>query len=155
MRITKTTSRPVSANETTAAGPAELTTTPLPTNNPAPMTPPSAIICMWRRCSPRLSPVDASTEVAICPRMRRFKTPAMFLIMSRRHYDAQRKTAVHCRLHRHRPPLASQAGGEAPTTSKTSSSRPSDVGLVFLEEPNRFRQRIAPERVAEFLCHHQ
>ena len=41
-----TISRPVIANETTAAGPADLMTTPLPTNRPAPMAPPKAIIIM-------------------------------------------------------------------------------------------------------------
>src|SRR5205814_2315453 len=53
MRITSTTSVPVRAKETTAAGPAEAMTTPLPTNRPAPITPPSAIMCMCRRCSAR------------------------------------------------------------------------------------------------------
>jgi hypothetical protein len=51
MRITSTTSMPVMAKEMMAAGPAEPMTTPLPTNRPAPITPPSAIICMCRRCS--------------------------------------------------------------------------------------------------------
>src|SRR5882672_6742430 len=56
MRITSTTSAPVSANETTAAGPAACTTTPLPTNRPAPITPPSAISSMCRRRRVRFSP---------------------------------------------------------------------------------------------------
>src|SRR5579872_3547610 len=59
MRITSTTRVPVSANESTAAGPAEPMTTPLPTKRPAPITPPSAIICMCRRCNERRSPVAA------------------------------------------------------------------------------------------------
>src|ERR1700733_7349920 len=63
MRITSTTSVPVSAKEMTAAGPAEAITTPLPTNRPAPMTPPSAIISMWRRRSERRSPVGAAATV--------------------------------------------------------------------------------------------
>src|SRR5471030_724395 len=46
MRMTSTTSSPVIAKEITAAGPAALMTTPLPTNSPAPMTPPRAIIVM-------------------------------------------------------------------------------------------------------------
>ena len=55
MRITSTTSNPVITKETTAAGPVALMTTPLPTNRPAPMTPPKAIMVMcrcfrlWRR----------------------------------------------------------------------------------------------------------
>src|SRR5580692_11816901 len=60
MRITSTTSVPVRAKDTTAAGPADAMTTPLPTNSPAPMTPPSAIICMWRRCSERRSPLGSA-----------------------------------------------------------------------------------------------
>src|SRR6266478_971718 len=59
MRITSTTSVPVRANEMTAAGPAAPMTTPLPTNRPAPITPPSAIICMCRRRSERRSPLDS------------------------------------------------------------------------------------------------
>jgi hypothetical protein len=39
----------VITNDTTAAGPAALMTTPLPTKSPAPMQPPNAIIVMWRR----------------------------------------------------------------------------------------------------------
>src|SRR6516162_3444416 len=57
MRITSITSRPVRANEITAAGPAELMMTPLPTKRPAPITPPSAIICMCRFRSVRRKPV--------------------------------------------------------------------------------------------------
>src|SRR5579864_1474735 len=64
MRITSTTRVPVSANESTAAGPAEPMTTPLPTNRPAPITPPSAIICMCRRCSERRNPVAAAGTCA-------------------------------------------------------------------------------------------
>src|SRR6185312_8398352 len=56
MRMTSTTRVPVRANEITAAGPVAWTTTPLPTNRPAPITPPSAIICMCRRCRVRLRP---------------------------------------------------------------------------------------------------
>src|SRR5579863_20327 len=48
MRITRTTKSPVITKENTAAGPAALMTTPLPTKRPAPMTPPSAIIVMCR-----------------------------------------------------------------------------------------------------------
>src|ERR1700681_2789104 len=65
MRITSTTSVPVRAKEITAAGPAEPMTTPLPTKSPAPMTPPSAIICMWRRRSERRSPSGAGTCAGI------------------------------------------------------------------------------------------
>ncbi len=36
----------VRAKDSTAAGPADCTTTPLPTNSPTPMTPPKAIISM-------------------------------------------------------------------------------------------------------------
>src|SRR5215472_15181669 len=64
MRITSTTSVPVRAKEMTAAGPAEPMTTPLPTNSPAPITPPSAIICMWRRCSERRRPLAARSGAA-------------------------------------------------------------------------------------------
>src|ERR1700724_274677 len=59
MRMTSTTSVPVRAKEITAAGPAAPMTTPLPTNRPAPITPPSAIICMCRRRSERRSPLEA------------------------------------------------------------------------------------------------
>src|SRR5215472_14440152 len=65
MRITSTTSVPVRAKEMTAAGPAEPMTTPLPTNSPAPITPPSAIICMWRRCSERRRPLAARSGAAV------------------------------------------------------------------------------------------
>src|SRR5436309_5066513 len=65
MRITSTTSVPVRAKETTAAGPAEAMTTPLPTNRPAPITPPSAIMCMCRRCSARRSPLEAESGAVI------------------------------------------------------------------------------------------
>ena len=61
MRITRTTSVPVSANDRTAAGPAALMTTPLPTKSPAPITPPSAIICMCRLCRVRCSPLDSTS----------------------------------------------------------------------------------------------
>src|SRR5215469_4814161 len=63
MRMTSTTSAPVIAKEMTAAGPAARMTTPLPTKSPAPMTPPSAIICMWRRRSERRSPASAGNSV--------------------------------------------------------------------------------------------
>src|SRR5580658_3920279 len=66
MRITNTTSRPVSRKEMLAAGPADWITTRLPTNSPAPITPPSAIIVMCRRFrvwrsreSPRASSINA------------------------------------------------------------------------------------------------
>src|SRR5262249_31905366 len=59
MRMTSTTSVPVSAKEMTAAGPAEPMTTPLPTKRPAPMTPPRAIICMCRRRSERRNPLES------------------------------------------------------------------------------------------------
>src|SRR6202030_4397366 len=65
MRITSTTSVPVRAKEITAAGPAAPMTTPLPTNRPAPITPPSAIICMCRRRSERRSPLDAGLGMVI------------------------------------------------------------------------------------------
>src|SRR2546421_6696493 len=65
MRITSTTSVPVRAKETTAAGPGEAMTTPLPTNRPAPITPPSAIMCMCRRCSARRSPLEAESGAVI------------------------------------------------------------------------------------------
>src|ERR1700679_3785252 len=48
MRITSTTSSPVMTKDTTAAGPVAWITTPLPTNRPAPMTPPRAIMVMCR-----------------------------------------------------------------------------------------------------------
>src|SRR5258708_10278637 len=57
MRITSTTGVPVSGKEMRAAGPAAPITTPRPTNGPAPMTPPSAIICMCRRRSERRRPL--------------------------------------------------------------------------------------------------
>src|SRR5215470_15366154 len=63
MRITRTTRAPVRAKEITAAGPAAPMTTPLPTNRPAPITPPSAIICMCRRRSERRNPVLAVSSV--------------------------------------------------------------------------------------------
>ena len=56
MRMTSTTSRPVMRKERIAAGPADLMTTPLPTNSPAPMTPPRAIMVMCRCLSPCESP---------------------------------------------------------------------------------------------------
>src|SRR2546421_220043 len=40
-------------------------TTPLPTNRPAPITPPSAIMCMCRRCSARRSPLEAESGAVI------------------------------------------------------------------------------------------
>src|SRR5579863_6055850 len=57
MRMTSTTSSPVIANERTAAGPAALMTTPLPTKRPAPMTPPRAIMVMCRCFRPWRSPL--------------------------------------------------------------------------------------------------
>ena len=56
--MTSTTRSPVMAKESTAAGPADLMTTPLPTNRPAPMTPPSAIIVMWRCLKLWRSPLE-------------------------------------------------------------------------------------------------
>src|SRR6266853_23450 len=76
MRITSTTSAPVRANEITAAGPAAPMTTPLPTNRPAPITPPSAIICMCRRRSERRSPLDAGLGRVIDGGSRGNCTPA-------------------------------------------------------------------------------
>src|SRR5437879_13891259 len=76
MRITSTTSVPVRANEMTAAGPAAPMTTPLPTNRPAPITPPSAIICMCRRRSERRSPLDAALGRVIGGGSRGNGTPA-------------------------------------------------------------------------------
>jgi hypothetical protein len=60
MRITSTTSSPVITNERTAAGPAALMTTPLPTKRPAPMTPPRAIIIMCRCLRLWRSPLEGS-----------------------------------------------------------------------------------------------
>src|ERR1700733_6042426 len=60
MRITSTTSNPVMMKETTAAGPAALMTTPLPTNRPAPMTPPRAIIVMGRGLKAWRSPLEGA-----------------------------------------------------------------------------------------------
>src|ERR1700736_4685506 len=57
MRITSTTSSPVITNDRTAAGPAALMTTPLPTKRPAPMTPPRAIMVMCRCLRPWRSPL--------------------------------------------------------------------------------------------------
>src|ERR1700731_3794990 len=65
MRITSTTSVPVRAKEIPAPGPAAPMTTPLPTNRPAPITPPSAIICMCRRRSECRSPLDARLGMVI------------------------------------------------------------------------------------------
>src|SRR5580658_9602248 len=107
MRITSTTSVPVSANEITAAGPAEPMTTPLPTKSPAPITPPSAIICMWRRRSERRRPEDPGSS---------------------------------CRI------------GCALVMATRSAS---DELLVLLEVAHRLGEGIAPERIAEFLRHHQ
>src|SRR5882672_11260288 len=76
MRITSTTSVPVRANEITAAGPAAPMTTPLPTIRPAPITPPSAIICMCRRRSERRSPLDAGLGMVIGGASRGNCTPA-------------------------------------------------------------------------------
>src|SRR5260221_10122706 len=76
MRITSTTSAPVRANEITAAGPAAPMTTPLPTNRPAPITPPSAIICICRRRSERRSPPDAGLGRVIGGGARGEFTPA-------------------------------------------------------------------------------
>src|SRR6201991_3712107 len=47
--MTRTITPPAIKNDTTAAGPVAWMTTPLPTNKPAPMTPPSAIKFIWRR----------------------------------------------------------------------------------------------------------
>ena len=58
MRITSTTSVPVITKEKTAAGPAALITTPLPTKSPAPMTPPSEIIVICRCLKLWRSPLD-------------------------------------------------------------------------------------------------
>src|SRR5580658_11155065 len=107
MRITSTTSVPVSANEITAAGPAEPMTTPLPTKSPAPITPPSAIICMWRRRSERRRPDDPGASCRI----------GCALVMATR-----------------------SASYEL---------------LVLLEVAHRLGEGIAPERIAEFLRHHQ
>src|SRR5207237_143773 len=76
MRSPATTSVPARANEITAAGPAAPMTTPLPTNRPAPITPPSAIICMWRRRSERRSPLDAAPGRVIGEGSRGNCTPA-------------------------------------------------------------------------------
>ena len=60
MRITSTTSIPVITKEKTAAGPAALITTPLPTKRPAPMTPPSAIMVICRCFKLWRSPLDGA-----------------------------------------------------------------------------------------------
>src|SRR3954447_21977936 len=54
--MTSTTRMPASRYDSTAAGPVWLITAPEPTNNPAPITPPSEIIVTWRRLSPLWSP---------------------------------------------------------------------------------------------------
>ncbi|MNY58564.1 hypothetical protein D3C86_1949120 [compost metagenome] len=56
MRMIRMTSTPVTRKEIRAAGPADWMTTPLPTNRPAPMTPPRAIMAMWRCLSPDCRP---------------------------------------------------------------------------------------------------
>ncbi|MDT4868021.1 hypothetical protein FQZ97_1029610 [compost metagenome] len=67
MRMTSTTSRPVMRKERTAPGPADLMTTPLPTNRPAPITPPSAIMVMWRCLRPWDSPLpDSGCWIMVC-----------------------------------------------------------------------------------------
>src|ERR1700731_3012526 len=76
MRITSTTSVPVRAKEIPAPGPAAPMTTPLPTNRPAPIPPPSAIICMCRRRSERRSPLDAGLGRLIGGSSRGACTPA-------------------------------------------------------------------------------
>lgn len=60
MRMTSTTSTPAIRYESTAAGPVWLITAPEPTNSPAPITPPSAIIVTCRRFSPVWSPCRSS-----------------------------------------------------------------------------------------------
>ncbi len=62
--MTSTISIPVITNETTAAGPADLMTTPLPTKSPAPMTPPSAIIVMCRCFKVWRSPLEGAAGVS-------------------------------------------------------------------------------------------
>src|ERR1700694_3627742 len=76
MRITSTTSVPVRAKEITAAGPAAPMTTPLPTNRPAPITSPSAIISIGRRRSERRSPLDSGLGRLIGGSSRGNCTPA-------------------------------------------------------------------------------
>jgi hypothetical protein len=55
MRITRITRIPAARYDTTAPGPTVLITALEPTNRPAPMIPPSAIIVMWRGSRPRWS----------------------------------------------------------------------------------------------------
>ncbi len=55
MRITMKTIVPASIYDSRAAGPAAAIAALLPTNRPAPMTPPIVIIVMWRGSSVRLS----------------------------------------------------------------------------------------------------
>src|SRR5215217_6931457 len=63
MRITRTTITPVITKEMIAAGPVWFITAPLPTKRPAPITPPSEIIVMWRCRSERLRPVSSSVRL--------------------------------------------------------------------------------------------
>ncbi|MDT8871434.1 hypothetical protein RAA17_11030 [Komagataeibacter rhaeticus] len=48
MRMISMTSRPTPAKASRAAGPAAAMTALLPTNRPAPMAPPKAIMMIWR-----------------------------------------------------------------------------------------------------------
>ncbi len=61
MRITMKTIVPARMYEISAAGPAAAMAALLPTNRPAPMTPPIVIIVMWRGSRVRLSSCDLAT----------------------------------------------------------------------------------------------
>lgn len=65
--MTRVTSTPASRNEISAAGPAAWMTTPLPTNRPAPMVPPIAIMVMCRCFSPLRSPVSSMLSFSKLP----------------------------------------------------------------------------------------
>src|SRR4051812_47840237 len=63
IRITSTMSAPAARYDRTAAGPVWFITAPLPTNSPAPITPPSEIIVMWRWRRPFWSCAEPSSCV--------------------------------------------------------------------------------------------
>src|SRR5947199_5059049 len=64
--MTRTMITPAERKETTAAGPVAWMTTPLPTNSPAPITPPSAMRFMCRFLRPCWSPELSSVVVGTC-----------------------------------------------------------------------------------------
>src|SRR5882757_4964561 len=110
MRITSTTSSPVITNERTAAGPAALITTPLPTKRPAPMTPPRAIIVMCRCLRPWRSPLEGGGVldlISFTERQPFMSTVALAFHPARRRRTAVRDTARPGQLQRadgHRTP---------------------------------------------------